>query len=65
MMFGQPLVECPRESETFPVRPHPFVSAAKKTRDNGWESAPVSCFPLQILSAVGVRKRLPNLRCFD
>src|SRR4030095_151688 len=43
--------------------PHPFRSAAKKTPDNGWE--PVSCFPLQILSAVTVRKRLRNLRCFD
>ena len=43
--------------------PHPFDPLPKKPETMGWE--PVSCFPLQILSAVSVRKRLPNLRCFD
>jgi hypothetical protein len=49
--------------ETFLLRHLRSDPLPKKPETMGWE--PVSCFPLQILSAVTVRKRLPNLRCFD
>jgi hypothetical protein len=49
--------------ETFLLRHLRSDPLPKKPETMGWE--PVSCFSLQVLSAVTVHKRLPNLRYFD